>query len=195
VTALFALDERFGQVVASTSEPMIGMMRLAWWREALERLDQGPAPAEPLLAALADHVLPHGVTGAALASIEHGWTALVDGEPDEAAIARHGRERGGNLFAAAATLLGVDDDRPALAGEVWALADLSLRHSQPQVRDAARARARLLAQSLPSGRWPVAARALGALYALARYDVDRGARQQGSPRRLLRMLAHRLWGR
>ena len=174
---------------------MIGMMRLAWWREALERLDQGPAPAEPLLAALADLALSHGVTGSALASIEHGWTALVGGEPDEAAIARHGRERGANLFAAAATLLGVDDDRPPLAGEVWALADLSFRHSQPQVRDAARARARLLAQSLPKGRWPVAARALGALYALARYDVERGARRQGSPRRLLRMLAHRLWGR
>ena len=192
---MFALDERFGQVVASTSEPMIGMMRLAWWREALERLDHAPPPAEPLLAALAHHVLPHGVTGSALASIEHGWAALVDGEPDEAAIARHGRERGGNLFAAAATLLGVDHDRPALAGEVWALADLSLRHSQPLVRDAARTRARLLAQSLPPGRWPVAARALGALCALARYDVERGARRQGSPRRLLRMLAHRLWGR
>jgi 15-cis-phytoene synthase len=107
LTSLFALDERFGQVVASTSEPMIGMMRLAWWREALDRLDQGSAPAEPLLVALADHVLPHGVTGAAMASIEDGWAALIDGEVDDAAIARHGRERGGNLFEAAAKLLAV----------------------------------------------------------------------------------------
>ena len=36
LTALFALDERFGAVVSSTSEPMIGLMRLAWWRERLD---------------------------------------------------------------------------------------------------------------------------------------------------------------
>jgi len=195
LTALFALDERFGQIVASTSEPMIGLMRLAWWREALEKLDRDPAPAEPLLRTLADHVLRLGITGEQLAAIEDGWAALIDGEADEGAIARHGRERGGNLFAVASTILVTDDRRLPAAGEVWALADLGFRHSKSDVRVAARRRAVLLARSITDGGWPSAARALAALYALAKRDAERGERRQGAPARLLRMLALRLIGR
>ncbi len=195
LTALFQLDERFGQIVSTTTEPMIGLMRLAWWREALERLDHAPAPAEPLLRALADHALPHGVTGATLARIEDGWAALLDGEGDAASVARHGWERGRGLFAAAATILGSNEKRLLLAGEVWALADLGLRHSRQPVRDAARARGAGFAASVGKARWPAAARPLAALYALAADDIRSGARKQGSPRRLLRMLALRLTGR
>jgi phytoene synthase len=195
LAALFALDERFGQVVASTAEPMIGLMRLAWWREALERLDGRSSPAEPLLVALTQHVLPHGVTGEMLAAIEHGWAALVDGEPDADAIARHGRERGRNLFGAASILLGTHDERLGSAGEVWALTDLGHRHSDASVRETARARAVSFAASIPIGRWPARARALASLYVLARRDARSAERAQGSPKRMLRMLALRLLGR
>jgi len=195
LTALFALDERFGQVVSSTTEPMIGLMRLAWWREALEKLDRDPAPAEPLLRQLADHVLPCGVTGAALAAIEDGWAALIDGEPDADAIARHGRERGRNLFAAGAAILGAEPVRLAEAGEIWALVDLGYRHSDPRVRATALARASQLIGGLSRQRWPKAARPLAALLALAIGDALTGRRVQGSPRRLLRILALRLTGR
>ena len=195
LTALFALDERFGGIVSSTSEPMIGLMRLAWWREALEKLDHDPAPAEPLLKALGEQVLPHGASGAALAAIEDGWAALVDGEPDAEAIARHGRERGRNLFAAAGSLLGSEDPRLSAAGEVWALTDLGYRHSEEKVRHTARAQARGLAAAMPNDRWPAAARPLAALFVLARRDASASARAQGSPGRLLRMLALRLSGR
>jgi len=195
LAALFALDERFGAIIASTSEQMIGLMRLAWWREALEKLDDGRAPAEPLLRLLADNVLPHGVTGAALAAIEDGWAALIDGEPDEAAIARHGRERGANLFRAAAALLSADDPRLPMAGEVWALVDLGYRHPNAEVRKGALARARKLAADLPTRRWARAARPLVALFVLARRDAAAATRAQGRPDRMLRMLALRLTGR
>jgi phytoene synthase len=195
LNALFALDERFGQIVASTTEPMIGMMRLAWWREALEKLDGDLAPAEPLLRALRDHVLPHGVTGAALAAIEDGWTALLDGEADDAAIARHGHARGSHLFGAAAAILGIDDPRLPTAGEVWALVDLSFRHSDAAVRDTARRLAVARSRSIDQNRWRIAARPLAALYVLAKRDSRIGARVQGSPIRLLRMLALRIAGR
>jgi phytoene synthase len=195
LTALFALDERFGQVVSSTTEPMIGLMRLAWWREALEKLDLDRAPAEPLLRLLADHVLSQGVTGAKLAAIEDGWAALIDGEPDADAIARHGRERGRHLFAAAAAILGGDQARLAGAGEIWALVDLGYRHSDAQVRVTALAQANRLIDGLPHERWPTPARPLAALLVLAMHDARVGRRVQGSPRRLLRMLALRLTGR
>ena len=67
LTTLFALDARLRRIALVARDPTIGMMRLTWWSEALERLDLSPPPAEPLLQALAGEVLPRGVTGAALA--------------------------------------------------------------------------------------------------------------------------------
>jgi phytoene synthase len=182
-----------GAIVATTTEPMIGLMRLAWWREALEKLDKETAPAEPLLRDIATYILPHGVLGATLGAIEDGWAALLEEEPD---VARHGRERGRWLFIAAAGILDARDERLRTAGEAWALADLAHRHSAPEVRTAARRRARAILDALPRQRWPRAARPLAMLVTLARSDVASEApRQQGSPRRIMRMLALRLTGR
>ena len=60
VEALWRLDVTLGAVLATGREPMVSRIRLAWWREALERLDREPPPAEPVLQALAAHVLPAG---------------------------------------------------------------------------------------------------------------------------------------
>ena len=38
VEAIFRIDATFAEVVAGTTEPQVGLIRLAWWREALERL-------------------------------------------------------------------------------------------------------------------------------------------------------------
>lgn len=195
LSALFQLDERFGQIVSTTSEPMIGLMRLAWWREALEKIDHDAAPAEPLLKMLVADALPRGVTGAALAELEDGWAALLDGEPDQSAIDRHARARGGTLFSAAATILGAGDDRLRTVGAIWALTDLAFRHSLASVRDAARRDAVALADALPRRSWPAAARPLAALAVLAMRDARAGHRRQGSPGRLLRALALRVTGR
>ena len=45
--ALFEVNAAMADVVRTTSEPMIGRIRLAWWREQLEALDSGgEAPAD-----------------------------------------------------------------------------------------------------------------------------------------------------
>jgi len=49
VHALWTLDAALGAVLTTGREPAIRQIRLAWWREALERLDGAPAPAEPAL--------------------------------------------------------------------------------------------------------------------------------------------------
>src|SRR5688500_11250105 len=77
VGALWRLDAALGAALAGGREPMISRIKLAWWREALERLDREPAPAEPVLADLAENVLPAGIGGAALAGMEEGWTVLA----------------------------------------------------------------------------------------------------------------------
>ena len=194
LTALFALDERLAGIVAATTEPTIGLIRLAWWRESLERLDRETPPAEPLLQALAA-LLPLGLTGAGLSEIEDGWAALLDGDMDDEALARHARQRGGCLFTLAARILGDGTIPVAAAGQGWALADLGHRHSAPDVQARARSAAAAILDALPIETWPKALRPLGMLAVLARKDAVPGPRRQGSPKRLLRMLAMRLTGR
>jgi phytoene synthase len=197
VSALWRLDAAMGAVLAGGREPMISRIKLAWWREALERLDADRAPAEPILRALAGHVLPAGVTGAELAAMEDGWSVLLSDEPlGPADLAIYASRRGAGLFQATARLLGGAGDVDVReAGEAWALADLA-RHSGND-EDAHAAMAAAAARAVPA-RWPSALRPLGMLAMLVRRDSEPGRprwERQGSPGRMLRMLRHRLSGR
>ena len=191
--ALFALDTALGTILKTTREPIVGQMRLTWWYEALGRLDTAPPPAEPVLQALAHHVAPQ-VAGTTIATIAEGWEALLETPLDDAAVERFARLRGGQLFAAAASLLAVSDDRIAAAGEGWALADLSLRLSDPQRAAGVAAMARGRLDTALHGRWPRRARSLGALALLARADLTAPEHPAGSPKRVGRLLLHRLVG-
>src|SRR5688572_17759476 len=98
--ALWDLDVTLGAVLATGSDPMISQIRLAWWREALEKLDHAGPPAEPLLQALARHVLPAGVGGAELAAMEEGWSMLLVPDPlGPEALHHYAERRGGRVFA------------------------------------------------------------------------------------------------
>ena len=191
--ALFALDTALGTILKTTREPIVGQMRLTWWYEALGRLDTAPPPAEPVLQALAHHVVPQ-VGGATVATIAEGWEALLETPLDDAAVERFASLRGGQLFAAAASLLAVSDDRIAAAGEGWALADLSQRLSDAPGRSLARTRAIEALDAAMRGRWPSGARALGALALSARFDLSASPTLPGSPKRVGRLLLHRLVG-
>jgi len=118
--ALFGIDDAFADVVTSSSQPALGAIRLAWWREALERLDQGPPPPEPRLQAAADELLPRGITGKELAALEDGWATLLDEAPDFERI----EGRGARLFAIGAKLLAADDPFLKKAGGAFALAQV-----------------------------------------------------------------------
>ncbi len=114
--ALHGLDLELGQVVAGTSDAMIGQIRLAWWREALAALDSAPPPAQPLLQLVAAEVLPRGLAGAALAGLEDRWVGLIDSDEVPAAHI----EGGGDLFGWAAQLLGGDVALGRRLGLAWA---------------------------------------------------------------------------
>lgn len=195
VDALWRLDAAFGAVLATGTQPMIGGIRLAWWREALEWLDRAPPPAEPVLQSLAEHVLPAGISGAALAEMEEGWAALLeDGALTASAIETHAAKRGGLHFRYTAALLEAPEPFVEPAGEAWALVDLARRTSDAVDQEAALATART--RALPT-RWPRALRPLGMLTVLAARDLAREpARWEppGAPPRVARMLRHRLAG-
>lgn len=193
--ALWTLDDAFGRVLATVREPMVARIRLAWWREALERLDREPPPKEPVLERVARHILATGITGAELAEMEAGWTRLPGDQPiTKDDLETYATARGRRQFSLSARLLG-----GALAvehaGEVWALVDLA-RHSSEQADiDAALAAAR--SRLLPGG-WPKELRPLGMIAVLAARDLARGParwEEAGSPPRIARMLRHRLTGR
>jgi phytoene synthase len=198
---LWRIDERMAAIVASARESSIGAMRLIWWRDALTRLDlpDAPVPAEPLLTAAAEHLLPGGPSGEMVSAIEEGWSALLDAdEPGEAEIFAHGEHRGRPLIMMSAALLGAVPDDIGKAGEGWALADLGHHLRGVEARRFARTRAAGLLADVQPGSWPASLRPLGLLILLARLDAAMPAdrmRRQGSPKRMFRALAYRLTGR
>ena len=196
VEALWRLDAAMGAVLAGGREPMISRIKLAWWREALEKLDRERAPAEPVLGAIAANVLPSGVSGAGLAAMEEGWEVLLsDGPLTPSNLADYARQRGALLFGISATLLGGALDEPIRsAGEAWALVDLARHSGNSEDMETAIAEARR--RELPR-RWPSPLRPLGMLANLACRDLEPDRPRweaQGSPGRMLRMLHHRLSG-
>jgi phytoene synthase len=196
IGALWRLDAAMGAVLASGREPMISRIKLAWWRETLERLDRQRAPAEPLLQAIAAEVLPAGVSGADLSAMEEGWGILLSDAPlIPSDLAIHARQRGGLLFSYSARLLGGPDDPDThSAGEAWALVDLARHCGNAADADSAVAEAR---QRRIPRRWASRLRPLGMLAMLARRDLQPGRtrwEEQGSPGRMLLLLRHRLTG-
>jgi phytoene synthase len=196
VNALWRLDVTLASILATGRDPSIKMIKLAWWREALERLDREAPPPEPLLHAIAEHLLPAGISGTMLAEMEAGWAALVE-EPKlgPQTRAEYAAARGGPLFRHSAFLLGHPEARVERAGEGWALVDLARHSSNPLEGEAALAAAGSL---LEAWRWPAPLRPLGMLAALARRDAERGSGQwenQGSPARMARMMWHSFSGR
>ncbi len=185
--ALFGIDDALAEVVTTSTQPALGAIRLAWWREALERLDVNPPPPEPRMQAVAAELLPRGVTGAMLAGLEDGWTALLDEELDVDRIA----VRGERLFAMAATILGASDRLLDVAGRLYA-------------RETARRRGlakihcpKEEVHQLAGHRFPRRVRPLTAVARLAARDAKRGAaiESEATPGRAAALLSHRLCGR
>lgn len=170
----------------SSTQPALGAIRLAWWREALERLDHKPPPPEPRLNAVFAELLPRGVTGAKLAELEDGWTALLEEEPDLKRISA----RGSKLFAIGARLLGADDQMLDSAGRLFACEQVSRRQltrdPNPTVE----------LHRLSGHRFPRRLRPLTALARLAARDARQSPaiEPEATPGRAVALLSHRLFG-
>jgi len=185
--ALWQIDAAMGDVVARSTQPALAAVKLAWWRERLEELDQGVVPDEPRLQSAAQNLLFRGITGAELSRLEDGWATLLDETVDAARVA----ERGSRLFALGARLLGAEDEQIQEAGALYALVSVG-RRGVPELLEYARER-----WSNAPRRFSRASRPLSALARLAARDLRSGPpfEQEGSPPRLAAMLRHRWTGR
>lgn len=170
--------------------PELGAIRLAWWRERLDELDQGVAPpAEPRLQAVAAHLIPAGVKGAELSRLEDCWLQLLTpypwGDPEVDAVAN----RGSILFAIAARLLGGEPAEAEPFGALWSLADAASGVSDEQSRVVLRARAQSALAELPRER-PAKLLPLTMIATRRSYDLFHG--HHGPWHRLMFVL-HETW--
>lgn len=182
--ALFDLEAALADVVRTSTQPALGAIRLAWWREALERLDTATPPAEPRLQAIASELLPLGVSGARLATIEDGFAAMFDEVPDTARVGKGGAA----LFACAAALLGQDHPKLDEAGALHAVAQ-AIRHGFL-------APTQIEAGTLAGVRFGRSLRPLTAFAQLAARDLRQAPtfEPEATPGRAVVLLSHRLFG-
>ena len=187
VEALFQVDAAMGDVVARATQPALGAVKLAWWRERLEELDQGIVPAEPRLRGVVEHLLPRGISGVEIAALEDGWATLLEEQVDAQRIA----DRGAALFRLGGRLLGTDDEKLGGAGAVAALVSVG-RRGLPDLLDHARMHERPLTRHRFSRRL----RPVTALARLAVRDLKSGPpfEAEGTPPRLAAMLRHQWSG-
>ena len=185
---IWALDARMADIVRTTSEPMIGQMRLTWWHEALS---EGKGAGDPLLEALRADVLGQAGAGGLLSAIE-GWEVLLEPLPlSDGQLIAFAEHRGGGLFRQIGWLAGDCPLWLAQAGMAWALWDLSGRMSDAATAARAMALAPEFLADVPERGWPRPLLPLRILTGLARWDARQG--RLAPPRFDLRQYAQTLW--
>ncbi|HWC63369.1 MAG TPA: squalene/phytoene synthase family protein [Rhizomicrobium sp.] len=112
--ALYAFNHELARVAESVREPMLGAIRLEWWREAVEGAHKGMPRnhdvAKALAALFQAHALPPADFEAIIAA--RAFDANAERFADLAALENHVDATGGALMRLALKLLGAD---PALA--------------------------------------------------------------------------------
>lgn len=123
---LLQVDERLSNIVSRISEPMIGQLKLAWWRDALNAGPEQRPKGEPLLSALSELEQP-GLTAAALGLVDSWEMLLMEENWSDALLDRFAAARGEAVFGGYLRLIGKDGLVDAYATE-WAKRDLAARY-------------------------------------------------------------------
>jgi NADH dehydrogenase [ubiquinone] 1 alpha subcomplex assembly factor 6 len=128
--ALLAFNAEIARTREIVSEPLLGQIRLQWWRDTLDEISAGKVREHPVVSALAAAMSEHGIERTRLdAMIDAREADLEDAPPRNlAALEAYARATSGNLTASVMGLLG--DRAPAFAaaeevGTAWALVGLA----------------------------------------------------------------------
>ena len=125
VIALYAFDHELARASKVASNPLLGEMRLTWWREALEEIFEGrPVRHHPTAQALARAVERRGLKREDLETlIEARYRELDPAPMSEGELLDWARDTGGLVAQLAAEALDPGTEaRMALAGgSAWAL--------------------------------------------------------------------------
>ena len=131
----FEFDARLARLVTATSEPMLGQVRLAWWRDTLGMAVSERPKGDEVLDAIGQHW-----AGAeeALVALVNGWENMLAEPPmSEEAVLAFADGRGQAL--AGLNFFGGGGEKIANmlseAGRLWALADAASHLPQGEERD------------------------------------------------------------
>lgn len=172
MAAFFALDRRLSQIVANTHEPMLGQMRLAWWRDMLGTAKKDRPAGDEVLDAIGEH---WNGQEASLVKLVDAWEILIAEEELSAeAIARFGAGRAAPAAALSDPAQTRDRNRALRAATRWALADAASKISGESERHAFVEAG--LAQSAANISLSKPLRGLAVLEALALRALKRGGR-------------------
>lgn len=121
-------------MVSTSTDPRLGAIRLAWWRDRLADLDtEGPPAGEPRLSAINRNLMPV-TNGATLSMVADAWLPLLDPFPWGDEVADGLRRRGHLLFGIGAQILRAPAEGAEAAGALWSLADGAFHCSDGQSR-------------------------------------------------------------
>jgi len=108
--ALYAFNLELSKIRETVSEPMIGRMRLQFWRDALPGIAAGNPPAHAVATPLAEIAARGRLPESALRTLIDARETDLDDEPPRnlAAIEAYAEQTSSALIAAAVTILGHD---------------------------------------------------------------------------------------
>lgn len=164
------LDARIARIVAATTEPILGQMRLAWWRDTLAvPMEQRPR-GDAILDGIGDLWLGYEP---ALVALIDGWEEMLGDTMTKEAAHRFAVGRAKPFDALAMMVHKSGDENVAAAARRWALVDAGIHVSEGAERDAILAVAQAIERKAPL---PKPLRGLAVLDALARRSLSRGGR-------------------
>lgn len=110
--ALAAFAGEIARIPAFVTEPMMGEIRLQWWREALESTDPATRSGHPVADAVRAAAARHGLPLGLLIGFIDAQAVLLHDEPikDDQALAAHLAKTEGALFELALRILGRRDE-------------------------------------------------------------------------------------
>jgi phytoene synthase len=125
--ALYAFNLEIAKTREVVSEPLLGHVRLEWWRERMDGIFAGAPPPHEVAAALAETVRAHGLPRAPFDRLIAAREADLDPAPPAslAALEAYAEGAAAPLVALALAALGAPDETAARpAGLAWGLTGL-----------------------------------------------------------------------
>jgi len=125
--ALYAFNQELARVRESVKEPLVGLMRLQWWRDALSEIDEGRPRAHAVIRPLAQAIAAHGLERGMLERLVETRERDMANEPpaDLAALLDYAEGSSGVLALQALKVLGqpgpAAEEAACDLGIAWAL--------------------------------------------------------------------------
>lgn len=192
---LFAFDSRLAEIIRSTSEPLIGQMRLTWWRDVLTKLPEDRPDSEPLVSAL-NKIDQKGSVESHFLTLIDGWEVMLEDFPwDDRQFETYAHRRGTGYFCVTMNQSRLSDNDVNVA-KIWALWDFALHCSDPEMRNNAFQRCMNLSEDTEWPSFDRSGRPLSILCQLAKRDVKRGLLSDTmyKPATAVRILWHGITG-